>query len=593
VPLSTPTRALRLLLAAGALPGGAVLVPHAATAQELAQTQTRAERRDSARTLGGAREAQARFERVRMNHFPWTNNSWGGSCDEVVGRFCLTYGDAKDDEDEKPPPPEHEAVTEARGELIERLGAAAERLPGDGWIAGQRVRYLVEAGRMEDAITAADACRAEPAWWCTALRGYAHHAAGDYNEADSAFSLALRQMPEKDRDRWTDLSLLLTGEALKEYRRSRGAARDSLERRFWWLAEPLQMTPGNERRTEHYARHVLDRLQTRARSTDGTSWGGDLRELLLRYGAPVAWERVRPRYPALGADVSIVSHYPPRSREFFPSRMLHDDPTRLGPDDLPLRLDRAHTGYAPRGVASFDVLEHQLARFRRGDSVVVVAAYAMKPDSARPAPLVEAGLVLSENELARPIVVHSLRAQPRDVLSVTMPPTAMLMSLEVRAPEGGRVARARYGIRLEDLPPHGVAISDVLLLTDADEPPRSLTEAMPRARGSLRVRSGERVGLYWEVYGVRQQTDAMRVGVTLRGSDRSWLRRLGERAGVLRADAPLALSWNETAAADDVLPRALAVELPALAPGRYTLEVTVTLPGREPLVSRRELHVEE
>ncbi|HEX2203030.1 MAG TPA: hypothetical protein VHG91_07020, partial [Longimicrobium sp.] len=51
-----------------------------------------------------ARDAQADFERLRFRHLPWTSDRGGGDCDERIGRFCLTYGDPRDDEDWTPPP---------------------------------------------------------------------------------------------------------------------------------------------------------------------------------------------------------------------------------------------------------------------------------------------------------------------------------------------------------------------------------------------------------------------------------------------------------------------------------------------------------
>src|SRR5688500_6055609 len=68
-------------------------------------------RADSVRALRSARGAQAEFERVRFSALPWTDESWGGECDEIIGRFCLTYGPEDDD---SVPPPEAPRVREAR-----------------------------------------------------------------------------------------------------------------------------------------------------------------------------------------------------------------------------------------------------------------------------------------------------------------------------------------------------------------------------------------------------------------------------------------------------------------------------------------------
>src|SRR5690606_3314557 len=112
--------------------------------------------------LRDARGAQARFERERVARLPIDHDWPGGGCDEVVGRICMRApaGDWY-------PPPEDERIVQARETLLAELAAAGEDAPGDPWILGQRVFYLGEAGRWEealalvrpDACTDADPCR--------------------------------------------------------------------------------------------------------------------------------------------------------------------------------------------------------------------------------------------------------------------------------------------------------------------------------------------------------------------------------------------------------------------------------------------------
>src|SRR5438552_461639 len=81
-----------------------------------------------------------------------------------------------------------------------------------------------------------------------ALVGYTAHAAEDYLAAEAAYDRALLAMSPEQRCRWTDVTLLLPA-APAAYRALDCVARDSVERRFWWLADPLYLTPGNERRS--------------------------------------------------------------------------------------------------------------------------------------------------------------------------------------------------------------------------------------------------------------------------------------------------------------------------------------------------------
>jgi hypothetical protein len=60
-----------------------------------------------------------------------------------------------------------------RALLLTELDVAADNFPGDGWITGQRVRFLFDQNDVAGAQSAARSCKGET-WWCAALRGYAH-----------------------------------------------------------------------------------------------------------------------------------------------------------------------------------------------------------------------------------------------------------------------------------------------------------------------------------------------------------------------------------------------------------------------------------
>lgn len=211
---------------------------------------------DSNRLVARARRAELDFERARM----WIMLPGGPSgkpCDARIGRFCY-WSDTTD----TVPPAEPVGISQRRWRLLAVLDSAARTLPGDAWVAGQRVRYLLEAGLPDSAAAAAQACRAA-AWWCTALEGLAWHVAQDFEDADRSFEAALQAMPEAERCRWTDLSDLLEGQQWRSYHKLSCAERQGVNARVWWLAQPLWWMPGNDRRTEHYARFAMVRLSGR------------------------------------------------------------------------------------------------------------------------------------------------------------------------------------------------------------------------------------------------------------------------------------------------------------------------------------------
>lgn len=542
---------------------------------------------DSPRVVSAARRQQARFERLRRGSFARGWRASTGRCDETIGRFCLRHDD---DEESPPPAPEPARVRRARERLIQHLDSAGALLPGDEWISGQRVRYLVEAGRHGDALRAARRCRASAGWWCLALEGYVHHSAADYAPADSVFAAALDAMTERRRCRWTDIETLLDGDARGRYRELPCERRASLERSFWWLADPLHTLPGNDRRTEHLARRVLDRMQDDAESAFGMRWGDDLQELLLRYGWPTGWELAMPPTGRSGGP-TIVSHHDPRGLRFAPSSRLLDDVAAAQPDDWQLGVPEPRSEYAPAYAASFHELEHQLAVFPRGDSAIVVAAYDLRDDTLFGSEPLRVGLVLSDPRSAAAVATARSVAASAG-LHATVDAVPLLLSLEAYAPHDSVAGRARYGLRLARVPPLLPAVSDLLLLDRPEPLPESLAEAIPLARGSHRASAGERLGLYWEVYGPGSDGTTISVSLSLVAARRGWLRKAVEWIGLADREPPLVLTWDEAVPpATTVMRRSITVDLPELGPGRYTLRLEIALPGREPLVSTREVEI--
>lgn len=548
--------------------------------------QPAAAREDSVRALRSARSAQATFERIRFQHLMWTYDSGGGwSCDERIGRFCIWHNDMEED---WRAPLEHHEVIAARDSLLAALGRAAAVTPGDGWVAGQRVRYLVEGGHAAEAVRAARECRAEP-WWCRALEGYALHFARDYPAAEQAFSAALAAMPAADRREWDELSPALVDADVRALRRMDAAGREAMLRRLWWLADPFWMEAGNDRRTEHFARLVADRFQDRARTTEGLFWADDLREILVRWGQPAGWERVRPRLHESGRP-SVITHYSP-SFEFIPPLKMVRDPFAIDAGEWKTDEKIGHSLYAPPGVRRFALLPHQVAVFPRGANVEVVAAFAMRPDSLPREPTVDAGVVLMRAPDATPLVRTAKVTGTRGVFRATAVPESTVVSIEAREPVSERAARARFGMDLRRPVGSGVSISDVLLLDQPGARPQSLDQAAAIARGSTRFRAGDRLGLYWEVYGLEGKTDSVSFSVALARRPPGSIRRAAESIGIARGAQPVRLRWEEEAPGVPIAPRSLGISLPRIPPGDYVLEVSVRTRAGASAFTQREIQV--
>ena len=565
------------------------LATRRAGAQRLAESAVHATV-DSQRVLRDARRAQEGFERTRRANLPQSYGGSGGRCDVRVGRFCYWH-----DGEDYDGPEEPKKIAQARERFLTQLAGAAERLPGDEWIIGQRVRYLVEHGRAQDAAALASACTAREAW-CAALRGFALHAASDFAGADSAFSAALAAMDEAERCRWTDITLLLEGVARERYEKLSCTERASFERTFWALSRPLHLLPANDLRTEHLARLTMTELQRAARSPHHLRWGDDMHELMVRYGWAKRWSREAPSLSlAHQSDVSVVGYEPTPTFDFVPAAEVLVSLTSAHQGSWELRDPLARTRYAPEYVRSFGALPYQVALFRRGDSTVVVAGFDVRGDSAFARDTMDAALAAARVTAPESAAVVVRRAGARTgALRLDVPWDTLLVTVEARDSAASRVARTKLVAR-HPVPRAGarVRMSDILLFDGPDSLPANLEEAIARARGALRVRASEPVGVFWETYGVDSRGETLSYTLTVSQVGTPWYRRAAERAGIVDRRAPVRMKWDEPSARPGAeRARALAVDLATLTPGRYRLELTLEAEGQPGMTVSREIQVD-
>ena len=404
--------------------------PAAAAQQGGAGGRSGADSADSADAIESARAAQARFERTRRARLPRTLGGGGGACGEVVGRFCWR----PEETHAEPPAEPDEIASERLGLLIELAGLSA-RAPRDRWVLAQQVRYRVEAAQVamlaarrargraplrvaagaggattaavggdssaaanESAAAAADSavaehleaavllgrgCREPSDGWCAALLGLALHASGSFAEAEAAFaSAAARAGWPHDGGR--ELRDLVDADARRML--GEGPRDAAVGDRLWRLADPFWALPGNDRRSEHLARQVMARILADARNAFGIPWGGDLRELHLRFGWEVAWERATRSGGAPGGGETVVGHQHDDGFGFVPPGGALAGPAGLEAADLAPDRRPRREAYAPQYLDSLVPATHQLAAFREADGLVVFAAVAA-PAGGGPTPV--------------------------------------------------------------------------------------------------------------------------------------------------------------------------------------------------------------
>lgn len=578
-------------------------VPHRAGPAPLFATP------DSAELADRARDIQRRFERVRIRHLPWAWGSWGGSCDEVVGRMCWRHDDPEDDWTK---PEEPEELVRERGVLLDSLDAIGEQIPGDRWILAQRVWYLGEAGAWGRAIQLTEACRGGDAEWCAALRGLALHESGRYSEAAVAFDEAgsvVEELEGKARDASRALydrrGRSLLDDLERDLERDLGPNErtqpdpavepllpaDSL---MWVLADPLYLVEGNDRRTEHEARRVVDRIRVRARNPYSLGWGKDMSELVWRYGWAVAWERVRGS--GVGGATSIVGRHPSKGRDFIASGDVLADPTNAGPEQLAPRAERPRTTYRPRYTSVVRPAGGQAFAFDRGDSLAFVIAFDEAPT---PAPPSEGGSleVLAGAfgvDLTRGTVAVGEEAAPGRwlVRTANHPQLLSAESLELATvlPDSARESRRyRRVLGRVDRPEGVLALSDLMLLEPGVQP-ASLLEAAAVLR-TPSVAPGESVTVAWEVYGLGFDDSQVGYEVSV-GRKRGFLSSVGDWIGVGEGAEGLLIDWSEPQQIDPGPQlRYVEVRFPEVDEGTYVLRVGARVAGRAQVVREREITV--
>lgn len=585
---------------------------------------------DSIDLLSDARAAQTRFERLRVYYSPQSWWSGSGPCDERVGRFCLRFGRESEEEGEdRPAPtprPESEEITDAREDLLETLARIGEAIPGDPWVAGQRVSYLAETQRWDEALEVAWTCEAQ-GWWCQGLAGIALNGLGRTSEAEAAFREVLSHLPPEEREEWEDPSMIADRELSRWIRDLDEEEREREWERVWKLAHPLFILGGNPVWTEHMSRWMLSLTREDARNGHAMRWGSDMTELLVRYGPVVAYERTREPMGYLGPPL-VIGRYDPVPRNLFPAESAVLEPATSDPVDWLTHQRRTRSRHAPALARRIHTMDVQVARFRRGEDLLIAAAWEL--------------LDVTDNDVAAPGSDASVRSEDADTVQVTFPPEELrsalfvldedemeplrfmapptgptggvatavvpagryLISMEALDPKEGRGWRSRRGTSMEPRHRQVVQLSDLLVVAPAQRPETSPPDAnvedqlpldslLLRAHPHTRFAPQE-IEVAWEVYGLSGTEGVVRFEITATREDRGLFRRAGEALGLLSSRDPVRLRWEEGVSrsqveGDQPYLRSVVLDLSGLDDGEYELEVAVTPPGRTAATSTREI----
>ena len=579
--------------------------------------QAQAEQRsrpDSTDIRNQAEDAQARFERIRRRLLPYV---WAGGrrpCEERIGRLCLWHGG----EDDWEPVPDPSELVEARNHLLTIMAAAAAHIPADEWILGQRIRYLGEAGRWEDAAHVARACGGAALWWCRVLEGFALHGMGRYETALQRFRRGLETMDSEEARKWRDPSVLLDpkGSDVLEDAADEDEWED-VRARVWTLADPLYLVAGNDRESEHYARWTYSKMSDGARNAWAMRWGDDLEEIAVRYGWDRGWERVRPEFGVGGGPPSVIGHQLPRGKEFAPPGRVLEVPWTTPPGAWVPEEKRPQSTHVPAYAPTLVPGVAQVAVLHRGDSIVVATATELpvNPDTPPkgvtdwlptgaeivvegPVSWPQPALLEGPEQIGLFLVDEGggIRGTSRNLdtgaLHLTVPAGGYLVSVEAWAPEEGLGGRIRHGITTEALPDDLATLSDLILLHLGDSLPQTFVSALPSMRSSTRLEADKPLVIGWEVFGLGWRPEDVSFELSFYEKGEGFFGRIGRWLGFGSPEEPLQLVWSEPGPSE-IGPwfRSVEVTIPEVDPGDYVFRLRVTATGREELVRTRTVEI--
>ena len=524
---------------------------------------------DASAVVDAGRRAQQDFEVFRRKHLPNASVGRPTNCDETVGRFCYWYNE------KQVIPPEPKIIADARLRFLTTLDSLVKLAPDSRWITGQRVRYLDEAGQHQAALDAARACTVG-GWWCDILVGFALHELGHYVDAGKAYEAGIGKMLGRDQCTWHDVSLLIDDDARQEYNRypCGDPRRTAFENRVWFLGHTLYAAPGNDTRTEWYARMTMAELLKDAPSQYEFGFDDDERELMLRFG----WERSW----AMTHDGITGEETMPAYR-MIPAGFVINEPSLSDSANWRLQLPPVIARYGPPYATVLKPLEHQKAVFHRGDSALVVLAYDSRTMPELAGVPINAAVVVSPGTTPVGYTTSVANAPPVGVLTVKAPWGPLLMSAEVTAPEHHAVARARYGVR----PPYAVGtrvtLSDLLFYAPYGTFPATAEEAAPHALPTERLHADQKLGVFWESYGTDPAGVKMSVSLTVvkEVAEAGFLRRKAEALNFVRQATPVSVAVEDVSARGaTVSPRAIELDISTLKQGSYIVQLEITVAGQ-------------
>jgi hypothetical protein len=320
---------------------------------------------------------------------------------------------------------------------------------------------------------------------------------------------------------------------------------------------------------------------------------------------PTSFEYAMPRYHLVPALTALRRPFDAEPRDWAIS-----DPEPRSPDEVTQRWwPREHAALPYKIV---EIKAHQFGMFRRMDSIIYALA-AELPSAAkvsRTGAAVSAALVISDSPGSITVLARS-PVHDTVVAWGLGPSKDLIVGLETGLGPDSSVpaARIRFGAHapplLSELVPGSTAISDPVFTrasSSADTLPTQAEIATSQMLGSVTFQRRQKVGIYWETYGIAGG-DSVDLAVWIeRQSVQGPARRLGILLGIAKdLNTPIAISWSERspmptvplgAKGVPIVGRSINLDLADLPAGDYLLQVAVAKPGRAPVRGQRKFVIQ-
>jgi GWxTD domain-containing protein len=351
-------------------------------------------------------------------------------------------------------------------------------------------------------------------------------------EAARAFGKALAGLGPGERDRLTNLSVILRRADAETYQALTAAQRAEFDRIYWAAADPLKLTPENEHLLEHLARAAYADLRFSAPDLHLRGWDTDRGVIYMRYGPPPVIATFAPETdqrtpdPTAIGKITTVWFYPERNLRFvfygppgynfarFAGEFAaYAEDTRYA---LPVKYDNVSVNEA------MDSIPVQVATFRGAapETPTDIVFFAGLPlgRMAKGVDLlegpIEAGLFITdplERDVKTERREETVRFQSETQLeqrtfTSALPAGEYRFRVEARQPTTRRAARGTDRLEVDDFSRTSLMLSDVIMadrVAPRREVPTGYRDFLIDPNPAMRYTPGGEVHLLWEMYNLQ------------------------------------------------------------------------------------------